>query len=498
MHHRIRKLLENLYGPSGTVLLHILMFIVLMNVVRFEGRSNERGIEVVVKEIEEMEELEELEEEIEELEDVPTVVEAIEPPTTPVDQEPPPVDSLNAPGSEDVDLADFNVLDAVSPLTFTGLYSTRSAGGRAGALGKYAGGLGERTETAVMKALRWLKAHQYPDGSWGPSYRASMTGLALLTFLAHGETTASEEFGDTIRTGIRFLVSRQNGGMFKYGGPVSFWHYPVKYSDQLQVYEHAISTYAICEAYSLTSIPYLKKPMEDAVQIMLDGQHEAGSWDYGYAHGADAHVDVSLAGWHIQALKAASVAGAENPGLAAAIEASIRGLDLQFRKTKRFQYSTRNLEHKEDVPMTAVAVLCKQLTGHALDENTRRAMIALRNAKFKWAPDADKGPPVTGSWPFYTWYYLTQTRFQQGGRGWDAWNRQFAPRLCDMQNPDGSWCPAPNSQETMFGPVYFTTLATLQLEVYYRVLPTYQPIDVEGEISLDTVGEKDDIVITFE
>jgi len=496
MKRATKKIFENLYGPSGTFLLHLIVVLALAKFVHFQNRSVERDIEVIIKDIEPMEELDEIEEEIEEL-DVPTVVEAVAPPTVSMD-DPPQVDTMKAPG-EDFDVSDFDVVDTTSPMSLAGLYSSRGASGRKGALRKYSSGLGERTEFAVMKALKWLKTHQYPNGSWGPSYRASMTGLALLTFLAHGETTASPEFGEAIRSGLRFLLGSQREGVFVGGGPVDFWHYPTKYKEQVRSYEHAIATYAISEAYNLSKIPYLKKPMQGAVQVMLDGQHEAGSWDYGYIHGAEAQIDVSLAGWHIQALKAASWAGAENDGLKAAIEASVRGLDLQYRNSNMFQYSTRGKEHPEDLCMTGVAVLCKQLTGHALDENVKRAMISLRNCQFVWAPDKEKGKDNRGMgrWPFYAWYYITQARFQHGGRGWAAWNKQFAPVLCDMQNPDGSWCPAPGSSESMFGPVYFTTLATLQLEVYYRLLPTFQPVKIDAGPDLDEALEEDDIVITL-
>ena len=233
------------------------------------------------------------------------------------------------------------------------------------------------------------------------------------------------------------------------------------------------------------------------MQVILDGQHEAGSWDYGYVHGTKAHVDVSLAGWHIQALKAAAATGVENRGLKAAIDASVRGVDLQYRKTKKFQYSTRDEEHSEDLNMTAVAVLCKQLTGHALDGNVQNSMITLKNTQFIWADKPGENKRSTGKWPLYTWYYLTQARFHHGGRSWNAWNLQFAPTLCDMQNPDGSWCPAPGSSEAMFGPVYCTTLATLQIEVYYRMLPTYQPIKTDDAPDFESMVKSDDIEITF-
>jgi hypothetical protein len=33
----------------------------------------------------------------------------------------------------------------------------------------------------------------------------AMTGLAILTFLAHGETPSSEEFGETVTKGVQYL-----------------------------------------------------------------------------------------------------------------------------------------------------------------------------------------------------------------------------------------------------------------------------------------------------
>ena len=499
MDWRKQRIIDNLYGPIGTILLHILVLVPLFTLVEFKRRSGQKEFETILQEIEEVEELDELEDELEELEDIPTVVEAVDPPTVSLDQEPPQVDTMRNP-AEGADLDDFNVLESVSPLRFRGLYASRSAGGRGDALRAYGGGLGDRTEYAVMKALRWLNTHAYPDGSWGPHYRASMTSLALLAFFAHGETPASPEFGQAIRKGLQFLLSRQqDDGMFVYGGPVDYWGSPVKYADQLRVYEHAIATYAISEAYNLTKIPYLKQPMEAAVQAIINGQHDAGSWDYGYARGPDAHVDVSLAGWNIQALKAASAAGAANKGLKSAIEASIRGLKLRFRKTKKFQYSTRDEEHAEDNSMTAVAMLCMQLTGHALDDEARRAMTTIENCRFYWSPGGKSGGDrrQMGPWPLYAWYYLTQARFHEGKRGWPSWNRQFAPELCNKQNPDGSWCPPPRTSEGRFGPVYATTLAVLQLEVYYRFLPTYKPIDIDEGPSLEALDEDDEIVVTF-
>jgi len=64
-----------------------------------------------------------------------------------------------------------------------------------------------------------------------------------------------------------------------------------------------------------------------------------------------------------------------------------------------------------------------------------------------------------------------------------------------MQNPDGSWCPAPDSAEARFGPVYSTALSTLMLEVYYRILPTYKEIEVSE--APQPTGEDDSFIIVL-
>lgn len=489
MEWRTKRLLDNIWGPTGTILVHIILFVALVKFMTLEKRQVVSEVEVVVREIETFDELEDLEQDLDELDDIPTVVDTVAPPTVSLDQEPPQVDAVTPGAMDAVDLSQFDVMEAVSPLKFRGLYASRSTGGREAALGKYSGGMGERTEYAVKKALEWLSTHQDPDGSWGPSYRVSMTGLALLTFFAHGETTASEDYGLNIKKGLQFLLKSQKGGKFVGGGP--------GVPAQIEAYEHAIGTYAISEAYGLTRIPFLRYPMADATQIIIDGQHEAGSWDYGYLQGPEAHVDVSLAGWHIQALKSAAVAEAGNRGLKTALDNGVRGLKSasDLTGTGMFKYGTR-ANHPYDFVMTSVAVLCMQLAGHAVDAEARAGIDALMNVHFRWSPGAG-GERGVGQWPLYAWYYTTQARFHQGGKSWVTWNKEYAAPLTAMQNNDGSWCPPPGSAETPYGPVYATTLCTLMLEVYYRFLPTYQPIEVERpgpELNMD---DEDDIVIEF-
>jgi hypothetical protein len=53
----------------------------------------------------------------------------------------------------------------------------------------------------------------------------------------------------------------------------------------------------------------------------------------------------------------------------------------------------------------------------------------------------------------------------------------FARTVVSNQNSDGSWLGW--GGEEKYGPVYSTCLCALSLMVYYRFLPTYQPVEVE-------------------
>ncbi len=503
MQRYIRFIKDHIWGPTGSIILHVMIVAVLVRYVVFDERVQDDQVDVIVMDVvPPPAELDPIDTELEELEDIPEVVEAIDIPVVSPDTDPPVVDAPDATAAPAV--GDFSISESASPVVFRDLYASRGGGGRDEALRRHSGGLGGMTEAAVMRALRWLKDHQYADGSWGPEYRSAMTGLALLTFLAHGETTGSEEFGDAVRRGLRYLLSRQNErGWFRSAGPIH--NRPALYgTSQRDVYEHVIATYAISEAYGLTRIPMLRRSMEDAVQVIIDGQLDNGGWAYGFAQDGPMHIDVSLGGWVIQALKAAEMADAGNRGLRMTIENGIRGILTMTDPVGGglFGYSTRIPGHDPDHIMTGVAVLALQLTGYVSAEETRVAMRRLRAMNFNWhhdPEDRNNHRQLAGDWPFYAWYYITQARFQFSPESWRPWNRQFAPGLCHTQNPDGSWCPPPGSVEGSYGPVYNTTFPALMLQVYYRLLPTFQAIDMDDAPKLtDRDTGREQITIRFE
>jgi len=308
----------------------------------------------------------------------------------------------------------------------------------------------QKTELAVLKALQWLKAHQMADGRWPGQDTTAMTGLALLAYLAHGETTASAEFGDTITRGLRSLLKCQdNTGTFS-----------------KNVYAHAIATYAVAEAYTMTRIMELKTPLEKADHIILNGQQSNGGFDYNYQK--EQRFDTSVTGWQIQALKASKTAIPETEGLEEALTRSTRFLlfDAVARDGSGFVY-----EGKAGIAplgggklsMTGVGTLCLQMLGKNSSVPVKSGLKLLQNAEIEW--------PVAGKANVYASYYVTQAKFQSGNQAdWMRWNLHMQKVLLAKQNTDGHWEQGDYDNGSH---VYTTTLCTLMLEVYYRYLPSY-------------------------
>ena len=461
---RRKTLMEHLMGPFGSVLFHILIIILAVKFMVSDGVQKAPEIEVMVVEPDAVE-LEEFEKELEKVEELQDMTDMVAPSDVQMDVDAPAPSEAPGPQSTETDmnLADLNVLSDSSPLVMKGLFAGRTEAGRASSLNQYGGRWAKATEQSVIRALEWLKRNQNADGSWGPQ-KESMTGLALLTYLAHGETTSSKDYGPTVEKAIRYLVSVQKeDGIF------------LGYS-QNGVYAHGIATYAISEAYGLTRIPDLKVAMEKAATVIVKGQQEGGLWDYNYQKAA--RWDTSVAGWQIQALKAAYIAGAEVPGLHEAMEKAAQGLmKVQSPETGRFGYSAVGAGSDG---VTAVGTLCLQLLGYGKSSAVKNGLNAMNTFDCNWQQPLD--------WPMYAWYYVTQAKFHSGGQDWTQWNNKFAPELTKNQAEDGHWDSAgvnlkqgAHGTETSHGPVYATTLAALTLQVYYRFLPTYKAIEVKEE-----------------
>ncbi|MCX7592096.1 MAG: terpene cyclase/mutase family protein [Kiritimatiellae bacterium] len=471
--------LMRMWAPVSAVVVPVIG-VILLGLLGGLASTTERGIEVEVLEPEPVKELEE----IKPLEQ--------EKPPEPVDLDVTPVVTVSdAPTPGPVtefspQPASFDSVAIVkSPVIMKGIYGSRNPGARGVALKTYGGNI--LTEGAVLRALRWLKKFQEANGSWTESSGGgkggagaapyAMTGFALLAFLGHGETPASEEFGETVEKAIQFLVQSQR--------PDGRWP---------QVpYQHQIATYALAEAYALTRNPLLKEAAEKGVAVIVQGQNPSGGWNYPLT--PQQRDDTSIMAWCAQALKAAKMAGLEVPGLDECMKKAIEGFKKNADPAGGFGYASTGPEwgQLKATGLTGAGTLSMQFLGAAREKETIGGLKYLqeRRLAFNWEG---------ATWrDIYYWYYDTQARFHAGGTIWDTWNKMFSIPLVNAQivlkgqGVDGKDIGYWSTGEEGHGRVMETALCTLMLEVYYRYLPTYRPPD---DLKVDLAEQpKDEIVV---
>jgi len=396
-----------------------------------------------------------------------------------------------------------------SPIKMKGVYASRSPGARGKNYGTGrsggGGGGGPATEEAVLRALRYLKKNQQPDGSWR-AQKVAMTGLVVLTYLAHGETPSdSKEFGQTVQKGIEFIIKSQkeNGRFNGVDG---------------NEYAHPIATYALSEAYGMTLNPNVKVAAEKAILPILQGQHPTGGWTYKMDPDVQKpgkekspldgkyRDDTSYMGWCAQALKAAKMADvySDHAALEKAIKLAVRGFQKNANPNGGFGYTGPG-----QGGLTAVGTLCLQLMGAANESEVKKSQDLMDS----WVPSFDAKNSLGTALQYY-FYYATQCKFHSGGKRWENWNKAMWPLYVKSQKvtsksdsgytdiegkpQDIGWWE--NGDTFTDRPIMDTCLAALQLMVYYRYLPTYQTAkavtadtaaleagaDTKGDIKVDT------------
>lgn len=478
-----RLQMVRLLAPAAAVVVPILAFCMIS---LFAALTPDpiRTVEVKVVEPEALEDLDDMEDPIEDLpppEEMEFEVTTSDPTVNPVEQNAPtpPTDFSPQP-------VEFDAVAMVkSPVIMKGIYGSRNSGARGQAMNRY-GGLG--TEDAVLRALRHLKKIQNSDGSWS-STKPAMTSLALLAYLAHGDTPSSPEFGSVVEGAIRFLVDAQEpSGRFK--------------GRDGHDYTHPIAAYALSEAYAITKVPALKDAAVKALNVVVKGQNPSGGFNYNLK--PTTRDDSSYMAWCVQALKAGKMAGFEDyiPGFKECWKKSIAGFKLNYTDGSDgyggFGYcGPGNAGGKK---LTGAGVLCLQFLGASKSKECQGGLRGLTKATCSWEKQ-DAGSPL------YYWYYISQAKFHEGGNTWKSWNAQFSPTLMRNQkivpkeqsgyvdhegkaHATGSWLSPAPKEHNGSNKVMDTILCTLMLEVYYRYLPTFQPPSKDADEP--EIGEEED------
>jgi hypothetical protein len=324
---------------------------------------------------------------------------------------------------------------------------------------------------AIAAALEWLAAHQGPDGSWeagNPKYAVGVTGLAILPFLGAGITDRSEPFGRTVRDGLAYLLSVQDPeGCF---GPRSHQHY---------VYDHALASLAVVEAYALTRSERLRTAAQKALDFVMLARNPYFAWRYGVKPGDN---DTSVTSWMVLVLHAArsvqdggfAIDGAAFEGARAWLEKMTdpdtgrTGYVVRGGPPARTQDMLERFPAVKSEAMTAAGLVIRLHTGEAPSSPLFRKGLDLVLRK----------PPVwnaaDGSVDMYYWYFGTLAAFHAGGDAWRTWDHALRAAVLPAQRRDGETTTTRGSWDAVDpwgaegGTVYATALMTLCLEISDR------------------------------
>jgi hypothetical protein len=289
------------------------------------------------------------------------------------------------------------------------------------------------TEKAVQAALKWLADNQAADGRWkagdhgagrdenvlgharlnaGSEADNGVTGLALLSFLASGNTHEQGEYKENIRRGLEFLlrVQARDGNL---GGSAAIYEF---------MYCHAMATCALSEAFGMTRENRLREPVERAIRYSIAAQDlKGGGWRYRPGDPGDA----SQLGWQLMALKSAELAGIPIP------DTTRRGITRFLQSVssgKQGGLASYRAGEQVSHSMTAEALVCWQFLG-----------LSRNHPACNEAGDflLTELPGQGGKPNDYYWYYGTLAMYQLQGDYWQKWNAALQKTLLDRQIKDG-------------------------------------------------------------
>lgn len=370
-----------------------------------------------------------------------------------------------------------------------GVFSGRTGEAKLEAL-RAGGGTGA-SEGAVGHGLSWLARHQQSSGAWsfvrfpmrcpqtphctGAAKLAwdwaqpAATGLAVLCFLGAGNTHLQGPYAAKVGAGIHYLIRIQDGtGRF---GAV----------EGQFMYNQAICTLALAEAYGMTGDPKIGLAAQRGVDFIQSSQNPDGGWRY---VPGEAPSDSSVTGWQVMALKSGQLAGLRvKPEV---LQGTRKWFDSVTDEQGRTHY--RTLGDRTDVTpaLTAVSLLVKLYTGTEPGAPSLQQPIRyILSCPPAWSEKLDR--ESLKRMDEYFWYYATMALYMLGGKAWQEWNPKVRDLLVARQRQTGcekgSWDPV-TLWSHYGGRLYTTAVSILILEVYYRYLPIYRTTEPPDPIAV--------------
>ena len=302
------------------------------------------------------------------------------------------------------------------------------------------------------KGLAYLQDQQNDLGTWdaGEGNGPGTTALAVLAFLASGEDPNHGPYRDTIRNGLRHIISSQSG-VTGYMGP--------------SMYHHGFAMLALSEAYgvvddrdmfvgsSARNQRTLGVAVELAVRAALTAQQRNGFGGWRYSPTAS-DADTSVSGSVMMGLLAARNAGIEIPD--EVVDRAIAYFQRMTASNGVVGYSSVSDGSGESMARSSIVNLVLSIAGRKELEaysRTRSYILANQDAR--------------AIWPEYARYYQAQAMFQTDVAAWERWNNKIIRKLKSEQKQDGHF-------EGDLGAINSTSMNLLTLAVNFRFLPIYE------------------------
>lgn len=484
----IRERLAESPGWATSAIVHALILVILMLIAIAPDVSSKVVDILATNDTDEQEEFEEINDDlvIEDL-DVEVAEQVMEVVDTEVVSEEPEVSEFSDEAAAEiaVELSEIGLQHAPKSDLLNKIGST-TGNNPLGGRGKAArarlvaqGGGNAASEAAVAMGLKWLAAHQNPDGSWSfdhgkcPRHQGPVnhpgnvksltgaTGMALLPFLGAGQTHKDGEYKETVYRGLHFLARsmkfdpNKGGDLQGQGG---------------SMYCHGLAAITLCEAYALTQDKALMQPAQQSVNFIVYAQDKTGG---GWRYNPHQPGDTSVLGWQLMALKSAHLAYLKVPKQT--IAGAINFLDsVQAQGSYGAYYGYLNPAKRSGT--TAVGLLCRMYLGWKKGEPG-----LIEGVKYL----SNLGPAKNN---MYYNYYATQVLHHWGGDEWKKWNSVMRDQLVNTQiakgsfvAEKGSWTPTHQHHGERGGRLYETSMSVMTLEIYYRYMPLYKEAPAQDD-----------------
>jgi HEAT repeat protein len=339
---------------------------------------------------------------------------------------------------------------------------------------------------AVEDGIDWLARHQSAGDSAGWSgagfrdrcpkepkdaacggagdngYDIGLTGLSTMAFVGAGETHVAGGHRQNVQRSLGFLRSVQDSdGCFG------------QRRNQHWMYNHALATIAVTEAYGQSQSHFLRDPASRGIQFVQRAQNPYLAWRYSFP--PDGDNDTSATGWAVRALAAGKRAGLDVDA------SSLRGALAWIDKMTEPEFGRTGYQQRGGPPARTNEVLTKfpaekseSLTAEALCIRLDCGQDPKSWSGLRLSADlVAQKPPVwsaDGSIDFYYWFHGTDAMRRLGGAAWESWRNSLVAALVPHQERSSAGCARGSwSPEDPWGPeggrIYSTSMSVLTLEM---------------------------------